>query len=171
MVVKIDADVDSRNPSKRHGRSQNKGDARPNAGNPGHRRVAIEPERACVRGQAKHVKNHAVPILRMIKNPPPCLPERRSVQSDIRSGVCSHSCLRAAPTATTVTPRLTHGPHNAVPTITTIAHNGKNDLPKTERVPDNSVRNERSMLRSFLPNRIVPIACFRSSQEQSVPGE
>jgi hypothetical protein len=149
MVVKVDADVDSRDPSKRHRGSQDKGDARPNASDACYGRVAIEPKRACVRGEANDMKDHAVPVLRMAENLPARQSEWGSVRSEIRSGIGNHSCLRAAPTAMMVPPKLIHGPQSAVPKITTIAQRGKNDLPRTKAVPDNSDRNERSMLRSF----------------------
>jgi hypothetical protein len=87
--------------------------------------MPVEPKRATVSGEANDMKNYAVPILRMRENLP--TPQHRRSNAGLRT----HNSLRAAAIAMTVTPRLTHGPQSAVPTIIATARSGKNDLPKT----------------------------------------
>ena len=148
MVVEVDTDIDSRDPAKHQGRSQDEGDPGPKAGDAGYSRMPIQPKRASIRGKAKDMKDNAVPVLRMGEKAPAPQLRRCSGQSG------NHNCLRTAAIATTVTPRLTQGPQTAAPAIMAIAKSGKNDLPKTRPVGDKSVCDGRSMLRSF-PLRLI----------------
>src|SRR6185295_18031623 len=136
-------DIDSRDPAKHQGRSQDKGDPGPQAGNAGYSRMLIKPERASISSEAKEMKDNAVPVLRMGEKVPAPELRRGSGQSG------NHNCLRTAAIATAVTPRLTQGPQTAAPAIIVIAKSGKNDLPKTRPVRDKNVCGGRSMLHSF----------------------
>ncbi len=84
----------------------------------------------------------AMPVLRICQDAPRI--HRRYIARR-----CPQINLSAAATATTVTPRLTHGPHNNVPAITAIAINGKNDLPIPALIPEKIPRHERSIWSSF----------------------
>src|ERR1700757_1999039 len=121
MVVEVDTNVDSGNPTENHSRSQHKGYPRPWAGDAGHFGMQVEPERANVSRQADEMEKHTVPVLRMRKKPPRFL---RCGGREIPR--CrDHSDLRATAIATTVTPRLTQGPQSAAPRMITIARRRK----------------------------------------------
>ena len=119
MVVEVDTDIDSRDPAKHQGRSQDKGDPGPQAGDAGYSRMPIKPERASIGSEAKEMKDNAVPVLRMGEKVPAPELRRGSGQSG------NHNCLRTAAIATAVTPRLTQGPQTAAPAIIVIAKSGK----------------------------------------------
>ena len=72
-------------------------------------------------------------------------------QSDIVliGGAFIHINLNAVPKAAAVSARLIHGPHSITPAITTMAKRGKNDLPKTSRVSEIILVDNRPILSSF----------------------
>jgi len=143
MVVEVDADIDSGNPTKHQSRSQDKGYTGPRASDACYFGMQVEPERASVGRKANDMKEYAMPVLRVGKKTP--RPQhRRGI-----GGIGNHSDRRAAAMATIVTPRLTQGPQSAAPTMIAIAKSGKKDLPKTSAVCDKNARARRPMMNSF----------------------
>ena len=70
MVVKVDANIYSRNPPQQDRRSCHKCPARPRTRDAYKLRMFVKPERASVRGQTSYMENHAVEVLRMSENMP-----------------------------------------------------------------------------------------------------
>ena len=111
---------------------------------PTKRGVLIQPEGETVRREASDVEYHAVRVLRIGKNAP--TPDGdRGLEL-----LCDHMYLRATVTATTVMPRLTHGPQSIAPAITTSAKRGQNDLPNVSPACDSNVCESRLICASFL---------------------
>jgi hypothetical protein len=88
------------------------------------------------------MEGHAVPVLRMGENAPTAH-RRRCI-----TRLFAQINLNAAATARTVTAKLTHGPQSVVPPMTTIAKNGKNDLPSTSLIFERNPWDRPSMLSS-----------------------
>src|SRR5258708_19948129 len=91
------------------------------------------------------MKEYAVPVLRVGENAPG--PQHCWGRSG--AGLWDHSNLKAAAIAMTVTPRLTQGPHSAPPRMIAIANSGKNDLPRTNVIPDTTTRARPPLLSPF----------------------
>src|SRR5262249_53868230 len=115
MAVKVNADIDARDPTKRVRRGHHEGDSGPRAGDAGAGGMHIEPEGPSVRHQARDMKDHAMRVL--------------GIGEDVAAAlVPPHEKMSTATTARTRIDRLTQGPHKVVPAMIVIARNGKKDL-------------------------------------------
>ena len=89
------------------------------------------------------MKPDAMPVLDMRQYPPTGRDRPATV-------IRAHINLNAVAIATTVTPRLTHGPQIIIPAMIVMAKSGKNNLPRTILLCDRDLRVKLIMLRSFL---------------------
>jgi hypothetical protein len=70
MVVKVNANIYSRNPPQQNRRSCHKGRSGPLTRDAHKLGMFVKPERACIRDQTSYMEDHAVQILRMRENMP-----------------------------------------------------------------------------------------------------
>jgi hypothetical protein len=164
MVVEVDPDVYTGDPTQHHRRCRDKSNAGPWSSDANQCRMPVEPKRARIRGEAKNMEDQAVPVLRIGENAP------AANRGQGISLISAQSNLKAAVTVRTVIARLTQGPQSIAPAMTAIANRGQNDLANISAVCDRKLCGGRVMPRSFLFKLSFAVQCMNGRKDGQRPG-